>query len=294
MATLSKGKTFGATEQVTAAKLHSLIDDGSVSAIVNADIDANAAIADTKLAQISTANKVKAGAVTDEDLNVADLTCDDVTCDSVSVNANGKIFLVEGTVPSTAANGGALYTKDTGGQPELFYREESDGDEVQITSSGVLNSGSIVQVVNYQTGTYATGSTQIPEDNTIPQSAEGDQYMSLAVTPTNASNKLKIEVTWIGGCADTQGFCVALFQDSTAGALACAVGRAAGIDQPTTVSFIHYMTAGTTNTTTFKVRAGASTGSTALWFNGQQISGSPGGVYGGVLASSITITEIVP
>jgi hypothetical protein len=49
MATLSKGYIFGSTEQVTAAKLHSLVDDGAVTNIVNADIAAGAAIAASKL-----------------------------------------------------------------------------------------------------------------------------------------------------------------------------------------------------------------------------------------------------
>ena len=64
MATLSKGKTFTNGELVTPQKLHELVDFGSVSNIVNADIAANAAIADTKLATISTANKVSQSAVT--------------------------------------------------------------------------------------------------------------------------------------------------------------------------------------------------------------------------------------
>ena len=64
MATLTKGKTFTNGELVTPQKLHELVDFGSVSNIVNADIAANAAIADTKLATISTANKVAQSAVT--------------------------------------------------------------------------------------------------------------------------------------------------------------------------------------------------------------------------------------
>jgi hypothetical protein len=39
MATLTKGKTFGATEEVTAAKLHQLVDSGTITHIVAADID---------------------------------------------------------------------------------------------------------------------------------------------------------------------------------------------------------------------------------------------------------------
>ena len=50
MATLSKGYTFGSTETVTDTKLHNLVDDGSISNIVNADIGAAASIALSKLA----------------------------------------------------------------------------------------------------------------------------------------------------------------------------------------------------------------------------------------------------
>jgi hypothetical protein len=63
MATVTKGYTFGATETVTNAKLHSLVDSATVTAIVNADVDASAAIADTKLAQITTSSKVAVAAI---------------------------------------------------------------------------------------------------------------------------------------------------------------------------------------------------------------------------------------
>lgn len=49
MANLSKGYSFGATETVTATKLHNLVDLGSVSGIVNADIAPGADIDATKL-----------------------------------------------------------------------------------------------------------------------------------------------------------------------------------------------------------------------------------------------------
>ena len=49
MAVVTKGKTFGATETVTNTKLHDLVDDATVTSIVNADISAGAAISATKL-----------------------------------------------------------------------------------------------------------------------------------------------------------------------------------------------------------------------------------------------------
>jgi hypothetical protein len=64
MATVTKGKTFTSTEQVTAAKLGSLVDSATVTEIVNADINSSAGIVDTKLAQIATASKVSGAALT--------------------------------------------------------------------------------------------------------------------------------------------------------------------------------------------------------------------------------------
>lgn len=50
MATITKGKTFASGEVVTPQKMHDMVDLATVSGIVNADIDANAAIAANKLA----------------------------------------------------------------------------------------------------------------------------------------------------------------------------------------------------------------------------------------------------
>lgn len=49
MGTLSRGVTYGATESITNTKLHNLVDLGSVTNIVNADIASGAAIAYSKL-----------------------------------------------------------------------------------------------------------------------------------------------------------------------------------------------------------------------------------------------------
>ncbi len=154
---------------------------------------------------------------------------------------------------------------------------------------GLPLSGTIIQITNTQTGAVATGTTTIPFDDTIPQNTEGDQYMTLAITPSNSNNKLLIQVVinLSNSASPNYQLVAALFQDSTAGALA-AVGTqaivATGIQQ---LSFLYYMTAGTTSPTTFKVRAGASTAGTTT-FNGQ----SGGRQLGGVISSSITITEI--
>lgn len=145
----------------------------------------------------------------------------------------------------------------------------------------------IVQVVNTQTGASATGTTVLPDDDTIPQNSEGDQYMTLAITPGNTNNKLKIDVVVHLGASVVSVVTAALFQDTTANGLAAVSALINANNSPATLVFTHFMTAGTTSSTTFKVRAGMDRAGTTT-FNG--VSGSR--VYGGVSASSITITEI--
>lgn len=69
MAIVTRGYTFGATEQVTASKLHNLADNATVTGIVNADVSNSAGIEDSKLAQILTAGKVSGTAL----LNLDDI-----------------------------------------------------------------------------------------------------------------------------------------------------------------------------------------------------------------------------
>jgi hypothetical protein len=150
-------------------------------------------------------------------------------------------------------------------------------------------SGTVRQVVNTQTGAVATGTTTVPYDNTIPQNTEGTEFMTLAITPTSATNKCKIGVSgnFLSVTAD-RTVIVALFQDTTANALAAVAHQIDSGNKQ--ITFTHYMTCGTTSSTTFKVRAGLHAAGTVV-FNGTAASGS---LLGGVMASSITITEIVP
>jgi hypothetical protein len=164
----------------------------------------------------------------------------------------------------------------------------STGSSGQVIPRAALPAGSVVQVGSYQTGSLVTGATAIPWDNTIPQITEGTECMSFAFTPTSATNKLLIQVVWMGtnSTQASAGFCVALFQVGTSNALASAFNSQAN-SSICNLPLNHYMTAGTTSAITFTVRAGSGNGGTTT-FNGQ--SGS--GYGGGSMASSITVTEI--
>jgi hypothetical protein len=151
-----------------------------------------------------------------------------------------------------------------------------------------LATGAVVQVVNVQTGAVATTTTTMPFDDTIPQNNEGGEFMTLAITPTSATNKLKIDVViQIAASTTNRLLMSALFQDSTASAIKVSVASEHLAHNPMIMSFQHMMTAGTTSATTFKVRAGPD-GACTLTFNGNDGNRK----FGGVIASSMTITEI--
>jgi hypothetical protein len=111
--------------------------------------------------------------------------------------------------------------------------------------------------------------------------------MSLVITPTNPNSTLVIDVRMFVASTGTKNI-AALFQDSNVNSLASAYHTVSN-SGAVSLGFIHKMTAGTTNPTTFKVRAGSNSGAT-LTFNGE----GSARFFGGSLVSSILITEILP
>ena len=176
---------------------------------------------------------------------------------------------------------GLKIVSDTSGVVEI----QANGTK----SNNISFTGRIVQTVNTQTTAVATGTTIFPADDTIPQKTDGDEYMTLAITPTNASNKLRIFSTFY--CSHSEASSVmsaGLFQDDTAATLNAVMGgRSVGGGRPATMVLDHYMTAGTTSATTFKIRAGGPASGTTT-FNGLGTNR----FFGGLGTASITIQEI--
>lgn len=186
---------------------------------------------------------------------------------------------------TTAAGDCAIFISEGSGNWRCWNYSLASG--AALVGSTVANalSGSVIQTVTTETGAYATGSTATPYDDTIPQITEGDQYMTLAITPNNTSNLLHIRSTVTFSVSQAANEAVALFQDSTASALAT-VGVVTATNNMVTITFTHVMTAGTTSSTTFRIRIGGDAGT--VYFNGK----SAARIYGGVCASSMIIQEI--
>jgi len=197
--------------------------------------------------------------------------------------------------PDVASIGDEYYKPSTN---ELFKRIGVDGKTVQWVKMGgaamvgsgdpiLRQRGSVLQVATFQTGAVATGTGTIPLDDTIPQITEGTEFMTLAITPTSATNKLIINVTIQLDKNNVNSLTVAMFQDSTVNAIAAQFygALASGLSLP--MSYTFSMTAGTTSSTTFRVRAGSEAAGTVT------MNGRGGGrIDGGVAVSSITIYEV--
>jgi hypothetical protein len=213
-----------------------------------------------------------------------------LTAANMNISAGTGVPVFTNSTTRDAGFGGAGEKVLAEGQ--LCYL--SDSNIVQYYSGASWatvgpSTGKVVQIVSSQTGAVSTGTTQIPSDDTIPQITEGTQFMSLAITPTSATNILQIviEAQIAVDGADIQYVC-ALFQDATANALA-AVGGNSRTNRIATPVLVHTMTAGTTSATTFRYRVGPSAAQT-ITFNGV----AAGRYFGGVGASSIIITEYTP
>jgi hypothetical protein len=185
------------------------------------------------------------------------------------------------TVPTSPVKN-QLWFSTTLLQLFIYY---DDGNTTQwVPAAPPVSTGALLQEVSTQNGALATGTTTIPADNTIPQITEGDQYMTLAITPKSATSRLVIDVVWQGSHSAGTYLIAALFQDATANALAAIGVHSAGAGSHVILTFRHVMTSGTTSATTFRVRAGSNSAGTTTFNNG---------FFNGVMASTITICEVL-
>jgi hypothetical protein len=164
-----------------------------------------------------------------------------------------------------------------------------------VAHTSDVDAHGVVQQVYTQSGTGASlGSTAMVSDDSAPRWDEGNAISALdtTITPTNASNILKIDIllflstTSAGGARVITG----LYQDPTLAADTAIFMSSNANDNatlPVAHRITHYMVAGTTSATTFKLRSGDTVPGT-ITINGE--TGSQ--IGGGVMYSSMEIKEI--
>jgi hypothetical protein len=233
--------------------------------------------------------------------NIIDGTGSSVTitdiADAPQAGAVRTLYPVTGTVITDGAtfdvDGGGNYTTEAG-DALIFEAVTTSTFKVHIVKAdgtAVVSStpsGTLAQWQYSQSGTTATGTTIIPFDSSIPQNTEGDQYLSVSITPQNASSSLEIEAQLIISTSAGNGYALimALFKDSNADALSASFEytEVTGGGYPRILQIKHKLTAGSTSAMTFKIRAGCNTAGTT----------TVNGGMGGVSNSYISVKEYLP
>lgn len=160
-----------------------------------------------------------------------------------------------------------------------------------MTQNAINSKNPVLQIVTSSTVDVVTCSTAIPADDTIPQQGtEGTEVLTATITPKYADSILEIIFSsQISNDANQNNVQVALFQDSTANAIAAhsfLPGSLAAGSQATVGLLRHVMTSGTTSATTFKIKVGPD--ANTCYVNADSTGTR---LMGGVSSTRLTIVE---
>jgi len=257
-----------ADSAVTSAK----IADGT---IVNADINASAAIALSKLATGALPT-----AITIASANIVDGT---IVAGDIASNAVTTAKILDANVTNAKLASDIDASKLTTGTLPIARVADA------AVTAPKLQNGVTLQTVYAQTTSLIEVDGVIPADNTKPQNTEGDEVLTATITPSSATSKILVQALLTGTLGNAAGtITVALFKDSAASALAASwVSGSSGF--ALTIPFAYQDAPNTTSAVTYKIRLGYPGNGSGLYLNR---GGLGAAIYNGSMTSSMTLTEI--
>jgi hypothetical protein len=189
---------------------------------------------------------------------------------TITANLTGTASAIaDGSVTS-----GKLAASAISGQTSISSTETSDQLLILDATDTVLKrvtvgnlvvppAGSIIQVQYAELTARTTAATDIPFDDTIPQNTEGNEILTVSITPSSASNTVLVTAHIPLVTISTTGRAIAaLFVDSVADALAVSaqdLSTTSNIEETELTVCVRHSPA-TTSAVTYKLRVGPSTG----------------------------------
>jgi len=203
MATVTTGYTFVNNETVTPAKLNSLAGGASVSSIVNADIDAAAAIADTKLATIATAGKISNSATTATNANTASaIVARDAsgnfsagTITATTVTGSGNSSFAGNVGIGTSSPSAKLSVYGAGQTAAAISTTSSLGGSAYVQDSGGASGNGGAIILGAQQGAF-TAIKALITDGTV--NTTGDLAFSTRNVNSDATLTERLRITATG------------------------------------------------------------------------------------------------
>ena len=213
-------------------------------------------------------------------------------CTSYTRQAGTPITITASQIPNDSVTYARM--QNVSATARLLGRASSGaGDVEELSVAGGLGfSGTtlthtgVIQTITDRYTTYASHTTAIPDDNSIPQVTEGTEVISRSFTPLSASSTIRIRVSVFGGgSASNVKAAAAIFKDGAANAIAACSQGAAGTAVTLAYSFEYTEASGSTAARTYSLRVGPDSGT--FYSNGL----STGRLYGGVAGITMTIEE---
>lgn len=147
------------------------------------------------------------------------------------------------------------------------------------------------KIIGYATNTSINNdstTTQIPFDNTKPQSTEGKEYLTVSIVPKASTSTINGTVSVnVGASSNNTLICVALFRDSLPDAIKSVFVRVVDSNDVTPVSFDFQDSPATTSTVTYKIRFGPTSAVTGYVNRNTSTS-----IGGGTIFSGLTVQEV--
>lgn len=159
----------------------------------------------------------------------------------------------------------------------------------QQSAKAYIDADAIVQRVITETVAHSsfTGGTLIPIDDTKPQSNEGSEVVSVAITPTASGNRLWVHVlAMIGHSVNGGAVPYSIIRSGAADAISAGLFSVTSNNAPYALDIWLEIAAGTTDAVTFSLRVSTASGTGGI--NGI----NTGRIFGGSAVTQITVTEV--